>query len=168
MHLEGSGASNEARKPCARISRGRVTLRWWGIPCFLFCSPQACANGPPAFFTGTHLFAERGYLACTVAQASAAPFRESSRNGGGRWRDHPCTARLRDKQATRIMAGTEDLGWNFCEVKRGPEAPQLHPLRCSDGMFLWVLGQHWELHEPVFLALNPERGKDGFDGGHPN
>lgn len=36
------------------------------------------------------------------------------------------------------------------------------------GCFFGVLGQHWELHEPVFLDLNPERGKDGFDAGHPN
>jgi hypothetical protein len=52
--------ANEARKPCARISRGRVTLRWWGIPCFLFLgSPQACANGPPAFFHGHPPFLQR-------------------------------------------------------------------------------------------------------------
>jgi hypothetical protein len=28
-------------------------------------------------------------------------------------------------------------------------------------------GEHWEFHEPVFLDLNPKRGKDGFDRGIP-
>jgi hypothetical protein len=135
--------ANEARKPCARISRGRVTLRWWGIPCFLFfwAPLKLVLTAHPLFFTGTHLFCrERLSRLYRSPGFSKPPFRESSRNGGGRWRDHPCTARLRDKQATRIMAGTEDLGWNFCEVKRGPEAPQLHLMRCSDGMFLWGAG----------------------------
>jgi hypothetical protein len=50
--------ANEARKPCARISRGRVTLRWWGIPCFLFfwAPLKLVLTAHPLFFTGTHLF----------------------------------------------------------------------------------------------------------------
>jgi hypothetical protein len=58
MHLEGSGASNEARKPCAPHLAGPSDVAMVGYPLlsFFLGSPQACANGPPAVFTGTHLF----------------------------------------------------------------------------------------------------------------
>jgi hypothetical protein len=39
-------------------------------------------------------FAERAIS--LAARLEQPPFRESSRTGGRRWRDHPCTARLRD------------------------------------------------------------------------
>jgi hypothetical protein len=51
------------------------------------------------------------------------------------------------------MAGTEDLGWNFCEVKRGPEAPQLHPNALLGwDVFFGVLGQHWESCMNLFFS----------------
>jgi len=47
-----------------------------------------------------------------------------------------------------------------------PGCAKLHP----NALFGWdvffgVLGEHWEFQEPVFLDLNPKRGKDGFDRG---